>query len=1204
MPFYKKTYQINNREEGKVAQRDQSYRNCLITLLIFFFMCLILIIACIPWKTRSYREYKNEYTEYEPQHHYEERTEEAIPISIMTDLSMNPRLPTSMTPETTTTSTTNAEIAESTKNVDVITEKYSKKNIKGFHHFERYSENSTTEDDVVTSSVTVSEKETENFSTMKKIVNYTETTEEDIDVVTLSNDIVTNTIDTASTLPNEPIVSDATLNYNVTIVDIIEDVASSKSDESTTDRYSSSMYYSTEESKADNTTDNISTLSSQLNEGLYENLYDELYQGFKEYATENSTNKYERLEAAIVSNITTPSFPTDSDSSTSTKYFSDPYNYFDKSQSNVAINNIIISTSSTQSDLEEAENIKYSTTDLNYKESTTNLEYSPALINENVTRENSSARDERSSATTKIGNEAEDMTNATLKNYSETTQKYNESVILSITEEYKALINNTNTTTISPFYNYTTQSTINLDDTMLIITGRTTSSDEDTNICETGHCKQIASKMLSYMNHTADPCEDFYEYACGGFEADPQLMDGNLIQKSKNYQRIARQMLKEKHENMHSNFATYYDSCIQYERNFNFNERVEMANNALNEIEELYINATWAVNYVDFTYLLAQLMSYHSALLFDVVPELDEYRPNSFTLKIGPTTYESPFKYMEEDPCFESDIETEGHYVDLEILYNNYKRCKSDTREFIKSIKEALIVFNVFKNLNDSYEERLKRIEETIHVIDTVLIQGYFSHFPSKSEIREAYILKDYSKISLDELQSNSTFVNWTQLIHSLTGMYIITSEANIQVYFHSALVKGLQILEKFSKEDPVGLKNAIIGLYAHKLYHELVLPRRNNVKDHCLHITTYLLQLEASSLYISSFTDHEIAQMNKMTEKMFNELKRTLKIKTEEAQWAREEGRQELLKKIDSLELALPVISYFKNRDLLYNEYNVPQIILYDNYFNNSMTLLKRYRTLIYTELKRKVGDPKQIWTYYATPFQSKAQAIYGLNLVVIPYGIIDWSLINDELSFDYLLLATLGNLIAHQIAHHFDANGIHYWNQTRNIQDSLMYENEFTDTNFDDYINCQKENLYQEPMNMTLSFTEQTVSFMIPRLTLNERLSEIMGLRLAYDTLALIRSNAERRTKLPWIKLHIDQLFYLAYAQTYCTKTPLTSSYISLHESEDLPNRIHVFVSASNNKLLAEAWNCRVGSQIAPNDVCSVFPYIDFKETAILSV
>lgn len=37
-------------------------------------------------------------------------------------------------------------------------------------------------------------------------------------------------------------------------------------------------------------------------------------------------------------------------------------------------------------------------------------------------------------------------------------------------------------------------------------------------------------------------------------------------------------------------------------------------------------------------------------------------------------------------------------------------------------------------------------------------------------------------------------------------------------------------------------------------------------------------------------------------------------------------------------------------------------QIILHDNYFNNSMILLRRYRTLLYAELRREVGDPKQM--------------------------------------------------------------------------------------------------------------------------------------------------------------------------------------------------------------------------------------------------
>lgn len=36
--------------------------------------------------------------------------------------------------------------------------------------------------------------------------------------------------------------------------------------------------------------------------------------------------------------------------------------------------------------------------------------------------------------------------------------------------------------------------------------------------CTTELCKQSSSRMLALVNHTAKPCEDFYSYACGGFD--------------------------------------------------------------------------------------------------------------------------------------------------------------------------------------------------------------------------------------------------------------------------------------------------------------------------------------------------------------------------------------------------------------------------------------------------------------------------------------------------------------------------------------------------------------------------------------------------------------------------------------------------------------------------------------------------------------
>lgn len=112
----------------------------------------------------------------------------------------------------------------------------------------------------------------------------------------------------------------------------------------------------------------------------------------------------------------------------------------------------------------------------------------------------------------------------------------------------------------------------------------------------------------------------------------------------------------------------------------------------------------------------------------------------------------------------------------------------------------------------------------------------------------------------------------------------------------------------------------------------------------------------------------------------------------------------------------------------------------------------MRRYRSSIYSiPLDINLGTPEQMyiyidiyfiyinntfyfdilhcsWTHYATPFQTEGIAIHSLNLIIIPFGAIDYGgmfMSNDENSFNYLTWATIGNLIARQISHHFDANG-----------------------------------------------------------------------------------------------------------------------------------------------------------------------------------
>ncbi|XP_017792821.1 PREDICTED: neprilysin-2-like [Habropoda laboriosa] len=1051
------SYQIARVGEGKAAERDESYKSCIATLLIFLFLIIIFIVAGLLWKKPNtyYPTEEDTYVGTAQHHHHEHEVEHH-------------------TKRTTTTTTIKYYLDPTISSVD--------------------ESNSSSADESTSSSVDVSNSSSADETSSSSV-----------------NKSTSSSVDESNSSSADETTSSSVNKSNSSSVD---ESTSSSADETTSSSVNESNSFSVDKSEKLETTLPFEVSTQE---------YDVVTITSRNY---DYASKFEKLLNAETTTENISTIVTTNNESTIEKQL-----YDDSTIDSFVESNNTLTSTTEEYEVSSIDQFKIDTTE------------APTSTDSNsISEETSFGKYE----TTTYNNVTENEENVTMES---TTESFRNSV--------------TQFTTLS-MMKHTTMSEP-------IITS--TNSPNNKQICESGECKNLASKILFYMNHTmTDPCDDFYEYACGGFEANPQTIDRNLEDVA--YQRILRQMQLENYEGKSTLFSKYYNSCIQYE-NVNITERIKLAKKELDRVGKFYTTSSWAKHHTNFTELLAKLLLNNRALLFDVTPDLDEYSPKQFTLKIGPTMNNNPFnanKFNTDDPCYASQFEREKEEVNLNQLYTDYETCKKNTQEYIKSIQEALETFDVFNELNNSYNIS-QYIKLTYISIDLEIVQKFFANFPSTDKIHETYLMKNYTLVSIEELEKNFPIINWSQLIYNLTKEVIVP------------------------KTKAMLLHNALLGLYARNLYHELVLSKHRDIERQCIHVAANLLISEASNLYISSFSKDQLTHMNKTIYSLFGKLKETLKLKIKEVEWPTKEGRNALIAKIDSLKVVVPDISYFTDGKSTYMINKASEVNLSDNYFENTVTLMQMYRKLIYAEFFTNPDYPEQIWTHYATPYQSKGLAIYGLNLVIIPFGVIDWSMNYDEHLFDYITLATLGNVIAHQIAHHFDANGIYYWNGTRDAKNSLLHDNNSTYMNFKEYINNQRSVFDKNLISMTLASTGQTVHYEISQLTLNERLSETMGLRLAYDTLDRLRSPEE--VHLPWLELNVEQLFYLTYAQMHCTKTPLTSSYISLYENEQLPSRIRIFVSAFNNRLVGEAWNCPEGSRIMPSYSCSAFPYLQCNET-----
>nr|CAD7428508.1 unnamed protein product [Timema monikensis] len=789
---------------------------------------------------------------------------------------------------------------------------------------------------------------------------------------------------------------------------------------------------------------------------------------------------------------------------------------------------------------------------------------------------------------------------------------------------------------------------------------------ETNTVCNSSECKMLASRMLSLMNHDTDRCEDFYEYACGGLRSNQALLEDDStedvwrrirrysihlswvkIPLSRRLQTIMAAYLERSHahymrsqrphahhrslsspdhrknsqpwpasiggkscllflgvlgahvgvlnpwkshvfvspdgmekidESSNSAFRKFrsmYSSCMSYEE-INETVRVDQARNVLNEVGWIQNKTSW-----DFTQLIYDLLIRHSSPLFDVMLDVNGRNPSKFSLKLVTPVHKSFFRSelpADVQRCRPNSQKYDSNFINMSAIYDKYSEC----------------------------------------------------------EVRHSLLSKEYELMTVDELQTTFSLVDWKILFSKLLDRPI-SPDLQVQVYFKS-------YFSSLFSELPHMDERILLAMFAHDLYVDLVQPRSPcGLDGYCLRVASALMEDVSSALYLNTYHPDELATRQGTMLEVFEHLRRKMGEQLSVADWMTDASRSATVVKLNNLTLAMDGgLSVFGN-DTFLNQRLEGVDVDESNYFINAIQLQKKYRRLMYSVYDKDPSQPEQMSQLNAQSilqrFLCKWLQEGSMNIpfldTVVPYAMTPshpedeaypWfakmadlgTLIARQISLHYdataipfgllqepfyhitypryTLMAGIGNVIAHEISHHFDNAGIQYGPEGKGSE--LLSKDNDEMTTYTLMEDCYS-NQFTYSRNWTLP-DERVVGLKLnPELSMNERIADQIALQLALEAYRDTNFGMTENV-LPWLDMDKKQLYFLSLAQVpsciqySASSAQLKSSGMGQFCIRNLPipfwSRVNTFLSNSN--YFSSSFNCAEGTTMNPEYKCEAFP------------
>ncbi|XP_038077856.1 neprilysin-4-like [Patiria miniata] len=705
----------------------------------------------------------------------------------------------------------------------------------------------------------------------------------------------------------------------------------------------------------------------------------------------------------------------------------------------------------------------------------------------------------------------------------------------------------------------------------------------DRETCTTKQCYDSAYAYLSNMNQSVNPCDNFFEYACGGWNQRHTVPeDQTKVSIFSSLRDDLRDKLKVLFERspIAGEPSSYHIIRNDYQSCEDLDTINELGAKPLTDVltslggwpvlGSTPAGGNWNATTFDFEKLWAALRGTHGVQMIVYIDTVTD--PNNKTKH--KLTASTPFFVVPK--------------VGIEKTHLRGVKTLIDERDYSEELGIKILLDESYSKERKAYLQYLIDIAVALGADETVAKEDMKNLIEFESNMANLTVLHPYHGTTENTLKEiGMDVIDWTRFFQLMLPASVdpgVTDDEPIVNYNPNYIgnvtmwikdqdnrVKANYMIWCLVSEMVPFLNETFLAIQ-----HEYQLEVNKTMSPTarwktCVNNANDQYMFISGRMYVDEhFTEDTIQKTLEMVHNVRAAFKSMLKTND----WLQEEDKGAVAEKADAMDIAIGYPEWIKNNTKLDAKY-ADLTATDDEYFQNNL----RYREWLsqgaLARLREEVNDDYSLWSI-AGP--TVVNAMYGVSIngILIPAAILQPPFYHKDLPW-YSNYGGIGVIIGHEITHGFDDFGRRF---DKDGNYTVWWRQESID-NFLERAQCiidQYSEFIMPEKNRSLNGDQ----------TQGENIADNGGLRESYKA---NMDNISKQPRLPGIDFTEEQMFFLSYSQLWCSVFTPAGVDDYIYNNVHSPGRYRVIGALQNNEAFSAAFNCPAGSYMNPDLKCKAW-------------